>query len=52
MKTQQMTKYTLGGVIAAGLTFFYALSNAQAKEKKIYQSHSPRCTLLGRQARF
>jgi hypothetical protein len=52
VKTQQMTKYILGGVIAVGLTFFYASANAQAKETKIYQSHSPRCTLLGRQARY
>jgi hypothetical protein len=30
-----MTKYILGGVIAVGLTFFCASSNAQAKEKKM-----------------
>jgi hypothetical protein len=38
MKTQQMTKYFLGGVIFVGLTFFGASSNAQAKEKKINEA--------------
>jgi hypothetical protein len=35
VKTQQMTKHILAGVIAVGLTFFCASSNAQAKEKKM-----------------
>src|ERR1700727_1550704 len=38
VKTQQMTKYILGGVIAVGLTFFCASSNAQAKEKKMNEA--------------
>ena len=33
-----MTKYVLGGMIAAGLTFFCASSNAQAKEKKMNEA--------------
>jgi len=35
VKIQQMTKFILGGVIAVGLTFFCASSNAQAMEKKM-----------------
>jgi NAD(P)-dependent dehydrogenase (short-subunit alcohol dehydrogenase family) len=38
VKTQQMTKYILGGVIAVGLIFFCASSNAQAKEKKMNEA--------------
>ena len=38
MKMQQMTKYILGGVIAVGLTFFWASSNAQPKEKKMNEA--------------
>ena len=38
MKIQQMTKYILGGVIAVGLTFFCASSNAQAQEKKMNEA--------------
>jgi hypothetical protein len=38
VKTQQMTKYILGGVIVVGLTFFCASSNAQAKEKKMNEA--------------
>src|ERR1700677_4290875 len=38
VKIQQMTKYILGGVIAVGLTFFCASSNAQAKEKKMNEA--------------
>src|SRR5271165_6931055 len=38
VKTQQMTKYILGGVIAVCLTFFCASSNAQAKEKKMNEA--------------
>jgi hypothetical protein len=38
VKTQQMTKYILGGVIAVGFTFFSASSNAQAKEKKMNEA--------------
>ncbi len=38
MKTQQMTKYILGGVIAVGLALFCASSNAQAKEKKMNEA--------------
>jgi hypothetical protein len=33
-----MTKYILGGVIAVGLTFFCASSNAQAKEKNMNEA--------------
>ena len=33
-----MTKYILGGMIAVGLTFFCASSNAQAKEKKMNEA--------------
>jgi hypothetical protein len=38
VKTRQMTKYILGGVIAVGFTFFCASSNAQAKEKKMNEA--------------
>ena len=33
-----MTKYLLGGAIAVGLAFFWASSNAQAKEKKMNEA--------------
>jgi hypothetical protein len=38
VKTQQMTKYILGGVIAVGFTFFCTSSNAQGKEKKMNEA--------------
>jgi hypothetical protein len=38
VKRQQMTKYILGGVIAVGLTFFCASSNAHAKEEKMNEA--------------
>ena len=38
MKTQQMAKYVLGGLIAVDQTFFCASSNAQAKEKKMNEA--------------
>jgi hypothetical protein len=38
VKTQQMTKYILGGAIAAGLTLFCVSSSVQAKEKKMNEA--------------
>jgi Polyketide cyclase / dehydrase and lipid transport len=38
VKTQQMTKYILGGAIAMGLTFLCASSNAQATEKNMNEA--------------
>jgi hypothetical protein len=38
VRTQQMTKYILGGVLPVGLTFFCASSNAQAKEKRMNEA--------------
>jgi hypothetical protein len=38
VKTQLMMKYILGGVIAAGVPFLCASSNAQAKEMKMNEA--------------